>query len=93
MSYKNWRTKEFGEMLMDKWGYKPKEKSFLGILKGTKPGLTEESYSALRSNLSFKAWDTPKKGEAVSPEKYLEGWKLPPKPSVSVGLSLNLSEI
>jgi len=29
MSYKNWRTKEFGEMLMDKWGYKPKEKSFL----------------------------------------------------------------
>jgi len=29
MSYKNWRDKEFGEMLMDKWGYKPKEKSFL----------------------------------------------------------------
>ena len=29
MSYKNWRNKEFGEMLMDKWGYKPKEKSFL----------------------------------------------------------------
>ena len=29
MSYKNWRSKEFGEMLMDKWGYKPKEKSFL----------------------------------------------------------------
>ena len=29
MSYKNWRSKEFGEMLMYKWGYKPKEKSFL----------------------------------------------------------------
>ena len=29
MSYKSWRSKEFGEMLMDKWGYKPKEKSFL----------------------------------------------------------------
>ena len=35
MSYKNWRSKEFGEMLMDKWGYKPKEKSFLNEGMGT----------------------------------------------------------
>ena len=35
MSYKNWRNKEFGEMLMDKWGYKPKEKSFLSEGMGT----------------------------------------------------------
>ena len=35
MSYKNWRNKEFGEMLMDKWGYKPKEKSFLNEGMGT----------------------------------------------------------
>ena len=35
MSYNNWRNKEFGEMLMDKWGYKPKEKSFLNEGMGT----------------------------------------------------------
>ena len=61
-------------------------------MKGTRPGLTEESYSSFRISLSLTAWDTPKKGEAVSPEKYLDGWKLPPKPCVSLGLSLNPSE-
>ena len=44
MSYKNWRNKEFGEMLMDKWGYKPKEKSFLNEAQGT-ASLTKADYA------------------------------------------------
>ena len=44
MSYKNWRSKEFGEMLMDKWGYKPKEKSFLNEAQGT-ASLTNADYA------------------------------------------------
>ena len=35
MAYKDWRNGQLGEMLMEKWGFAPKDGSFLTEGKGT----------------------------------------------------------
>ena len=65
MSYKNWRNKEFGEMLMDKWGYKPKEKSFLNEAQGT-ASLTKADYATAQLEEAPEELDEEEKEDALA---------------------------
>ena len=65
MSYKNWRDKEFGEMLMDKWGYKPKEKSFLNEAQGT-ASLTKADYKTAQLEEAPDELDEEEKEDAIA---------------------------
>ena len=65
MSYKNWRTKEFGEMLMDKWGYKPKEKSFLSEGMGTYD-LSNADYKTAQLEEAPEELDEEEKEDAIA---------------------------
>ena len=64
MSYKNWRNKEFGEMLMDKWGYKPKEKSFLNEGMGTYD-LSDADYKTAQLEEAPEELDEEEKEDAL----------------------------
>ena len=64
MSYKNWRNKEFGEMLMDKWGYKPKEKSFLNEGMGTHD-LSDADYKTAQLEEAPEELDEEEKEDAL----------------------------
>ena len=65
MSYKNWRSKEFGEMLMDKWGYKPKEKSFLNEGMGTY-NLSNADYATAQLEEAPEELDEEEKEDALA---------------------------
>ena len=65
MSYKNWRSKEFGEMLMDKWGYKPKDKSFLNEAQGT-ASLTKADYATAQLEEAPEELDEEEKQDALA---------------------------
>ena len=65
MSYKNWRNKEFGEMLMDKWGYKPKEKSFLNEGMGTYD-LSDADYKTAQLEEAPEELDEEEKEDALA---------------------------
>ena len=65
MSYKNWRSKEFGEMLMDKWGYKPKEKSFLNEGMGTYD-LSDADYKTAQLEEAPEELDEEEKEDALA---------------------------
>ena len=65
MSYKNWRNKEFGEMLMDKWGYKPKEKSFLNEGMGTYD-LSDADYKTAKLEEAPEELDEEEKEDALA---------------------------
>ena len=65
MSYKNWRSKEFGEMLMDKWGYKPKEKSFLNEGMGTYD-LSDADYKTAQLEEAPEYLDEEEKEDALA---------------------------
>ena len=47
----------------------PYEKFSFGISYPISPGVNVESYSSLKRRFLLIAWDRPKKGEAVFPEK------------------------
>jgi len=64
MSYKNWRNKEFGEMLMDKWGYKPKKKSFLNEGMGTYD-LSDADYKTAQLEEAPEELDEEEKEDAL----------------------------
>ncbi len=65
MSYKNWRSKEFGDMLMDKWGYKPKEKSFLNEGMGTYD-LSNADYKTAQLEEAPEELDEEEKEDAIA---------------------------
>ena len=64
MSYKNWRSKEFGEMLMDKWGYKPKEKSFLN--EGSSPYHLKGDYKTAQLEEAPEELDEEEREDALA---------------------------
>ena len=65
MSYKNWRSKEFGEMLMDKWGYKPKTESFLNEAQGT-ASLANADYKTAQLEEAPEELDEEEKEDAIA---------------------------
>ena len=64
MSYKNWRNKEFGEMLMHKWGYKPEQKSYLNEGMGTYD-LSDADYKTAQLEEAPEELDEEEKEDAL----------------------------